>query len=241
MRIAVCLASYNGEKFIRAQLVSILAELGPDDLVIVSDDGSSDGTLCVVRAFGDPRIKLICNSVNLGYIKNFESAASKADADFIFFSDQDDLWVHGRVNKMIDSLIRQQKNILFGKFKLIGDLSSRLAIKHGAAQPKGAIQNLTNIFFGRSQFPYYGCTMVMTAKAKLYLFPIPLNGISHDVWAAVIGNIKMDIAHLDEVVTSRRIHDDNLTKSNRSLVAKVVTRIKWIAGLLIYFLDIRRE
>ena len=96
--LSVVLAAYNGEQFIAAQLESILAQLGSEDEVIVSDDSSTDGTQGAVRRFNDPRIKLICNSERLGYVKNFERAIIRASGDVIFFSDQDDVWLPGKVS-----------------------------------------------------------------------------------------------------------------------------------------------
>ena len=57
-RISVCMATHNGERFIRRQLETILAQLAPDDEVVISDDSSTDGTLEIIRSFADPRIRL---------------------------------------------------------------------------------------------------------------------------------------------------------------------------------------
>ena len=61
MRISICLASYNGEKYIKEQLLSILPQLSEKDEVIISDDNSSDNTLGIVRGFDDKRIKIYIN------------------------------------------------------------------------------------------------------------------------------------------------------------------------------------
>lgn len=235
MNIAVCLASYNGATFIRAQLESILSELGSDDVVFISDDGSTDGTITEIERIGDPRIILFRNPKNLGYIRNFESAASRINADYIFFSDQDDLWVPGRVTEMITALCREKKNILFGTFDLIGDVPAPSVVANRIMRADSPLGNLVKLFLGRPQFPYYGSSMVLTAVAKSYVFPIPVSGISHDVWAALLGNLKNDVVHLQSVVTLRRLHGNNLTDPKRSLIAKISTRMRWIAGMAIFF------
>ena len=74
MKISVCMATYNGERYIREQMESILKQLGEDDEVIVSDDGSKDHTLDIVRSFGDARIKIFENHGEHGYTKNFDNA-----------------------------------------------------------------------------------------------------------------------------------------------------------------------
>ena len=99
-KISVCMAVYNGEKYIREQIASILGQLAPGDELIISDDGSSDGTLDEARAFGDARIRLLANQLDRGYSGNFENAIRHAGGDIIFLSDQDDVWLPGRVEKM---------------------------------------------------------------------------------------------------------------------------------------------
>ena len=91
MKISVCLASYNGAKFIEEQITSILAQLGPRDELIIRDDCSTDGTLTIVQSFCDPRIQWCVANENRGHVKNFEALIAMADGDIIFFSDQDDI------------------------------------------------------------------------------------------------------------------------------------------------------
>ena len=89
--IAVCMASYNGEKYIKEQLESILPQLGEDDDLIISDDGSKDNTYEIIRQFGDKRIKYIMNTGKHGSTYNFQNALKNADADIYFLADQDDV------------------------------------------------------------------------------------------------------------------------------------------------------
>ena len=90
--ISVCIATYNGEKYLREQLDSILPQLAESDEVIVSDDGSTDGTIDLITSLNDPRIKIVSNSGRKGYVGNFENALKHTTGDYIFLSDQDDIW-----------------------------------------------------------------------------------------------------------------------------------------------------
>jgi glycosyltransferase involved in cell wall biosynthesis len=110
--ISVCLASYNGELYIREQLNSILSQLDVDDEIIISDDSSNDGTIKVIQSYDDPRIILLESmpeTKKLGVVKNFERAIRHASGDYIFLSDQDDIWLEGKVSSAIDAL---QNNLL---------------------------------------------------------------------------------------------------------------------------------
>jgi len=100
-RVSVCLALYNGEKFIREQIESILSELGQFDEIIVSDDASTDSSCFIVQSINDPRITLVSNKKNIGLVKNFEKVLSLAKGELIFLSDQDDIWVKGKVQKVL--------------------------------------------------------------------------------------------------------------------------------------------
>jgi glycosyltransferase involved in cell wall biosynthesis len=82
-----------GGRFIGAQLDSILAQIGPGDEVIISDDASSDDTVAVVMQRNDTRVKVIRNANTVGYVKNFERAIARAQGRYIIFSDQDDVWL----------------------------------------------------------------------------------------------------------------------------------------------------
>ena len=84
--ISVCMATFNGEKYIEEQINSILLQLGKEDEIIISDDGSTDNTLDIIRELNDERIKLYQNNKQHGYAHNFENALIHASGDYIFFS-----------------------------------------------------------------------------------------------------------------------------------------------------------
>ena len=108
--ISVCIATYNGGKFLGEQLQSILCQLGKDDEVIISDDGSTDNTYLLVMSIQDNRIKFYkhkSDSFLLPHEKatlNFENALKYAKGDYIFLSDQDDVWVENKVEVMCQIL-----------------------------------------------------------------------------------------------------------------------------------------
>ena len=107
-KISVCIATYNGEKYIKEQLESIIHQLGEYDEIIISDDGSNDKTIQIIENFKDTRIKIFNHSPNRKTkykfdltTRNIENALSKAKGDFIFLADQDDIWIKNKVEKLI--------------------------------------------------------------------------------------------------------------------------------------------
>ena len=95
--ISVCMAIYNGEKYIKEQIDSILMQLSNEDELVISDDSSNDRTLDIIAEYNDRRIKVLHHIPAIGnsFVKakaNFENALSVAKGDYIFLSDQDDVW-----------------------------------------------------------------------------------------------------------------------------------------------------
>ena len=95
--ISVCIATYNGERFIREQIDSILRQLSSDDEIIVSDDGSTDDTISIINSIDDKRIRIIEGPRKHSPTHNFECAMKEAKGYYIFLADQDDVWKPNKV------------------------------------------------------------------------------------------------------------------------------------------------
>ena len=109
--VSVCMATYNGEKYIHRQLVSILNQIDFDDEVIISDDSSTDNTLSIVKQFDDHRIQVFTNQGVSGPVGNFESALFRASGDYIILADQDDFWLPKKVD-LVKSLLQDNDLLL---------------------------------------------------------------------------------------------------------------------------------
>ena len=104
---SVCVATYNGEKYIEQQLRSILEQIAPTDEVIVSDDSSIDNTIKIVDSIGDKRIRIRHSKAH--YFKdNFIEALREAKGDVIFLSDQDDVWLPGKYERCLKELEEEE-------------------------------------------------------------------------------------------------------------------------------------
>lgn len=93
--VAVVMCTYNGEKYLRQQLDSILAQTYPIQELIVQDDCSTDTTLAILQEYEAkvPFMQVIENTHNLGFNLNFKTACMRATTDLIAISDQDDVWM----------------------------------------------------------------------------------------------------------------------------------------------------
>jgi glycosyltransferase involved in cell wall biosynthesis len=102
--LTVVMATFEGERFVAEQLGSILSQLDGGDEVIVSDDASTDATVDIIRRCGDRRVRVITNLDRAGYVENFARALAEVRGNYVFFSDQDDVWLPDKVRVMRSAL-----------------------------------------------------------------------------------------------------------------------------------------
>jgi glycosyltransferase involved in cell wall biosynthesis len=232
--ISVCIATYNGEKYIKEQIASILSQLGEGDEVIVSDDGSADRTLDVVRQFGDTRIKIAINTGRHGYTHNFENALKQAAGDYIFLSDQDDVWLQGKVKTMLPLLEADDCLVVTDAYITDEKLEIRRRLSEYRRYHPGYWRNLYTAV-------YMGCTNAFTRRVKDYCLPFPQTSlIQHDNWIGLLCELKFKVAYLDEPLVLYRRHSGNTSgtgsQSTRSVFFMLRYRMALLIGTLIHFI-----
>ena len=218
------MATYNGEKYIYEQLESILKQLKETDEVIISDDGSSDSTLEVIRSFCDERITVIENELEHGYTKNFENALNKATGDIIFISDQDDVWMDDKVKVMCEAL-KTCELAVHDASMTDSDLNvtvpshfERFNIKPGF---------LRTLLYTR----YTGACMAMRREFLELSLPFPENQAlcPYDYWFAYLGEYTKKILVLNIPLIYYRRHENTALHageySTRTFNEKLMTRI----------------
>lgn len=227
MKVSVCMATYNGEKYIKKQIESIISQLSVNDELIISDDNSTDGTLRIAESFNDSRIKIYCNLGEKGHVSNFENALKKATGEIIFLSDQDDEWLPGKVEKCKKKLkeydlvvtdakvVDKDYNII--RESLFYDISGKKVIKTG----------LINNFIKNR---YFGCCMAFHRKIleKILPFPPKYNYYEHDTWIPYICEMYYNVDILDEPLLLYRRHGGNIScfeRSTNSFLKKIILRV----------------
>jgi glycosyltransferase involved in cell wall biosynthesis len=203
------MATYNGERFVREQLDSILAQLGDHDEVVVVDDASTDSTLEVVAAVGDARIRVLPQPANIGYVAAFQTALTAARGRYLFLSDQDDIWIRGRVELMIAAL--QNADVVVGNCRHFGGtVTPFLRLRLRREQSTHRRRNIVGILIGYRL--HWGSAMAMTASFRRLALPFPAGTTeSHDQWLALAANVAGSITYLDDDVVLHRLHQRNLT------------------------------
>jgi glycosyltransferase involved in cell wall biosynthesis len=208
LRASICMATYNGAQYVEEQLASILAQLGPEDEVVIVDDASTDETVARIRSLSDPRIRLIEADANQGYVRSFEQAVLASRGSAIFLADQDDVWVEGRLEAMLAAL--ENHAVVASNFDVLGGGQRPGIPRLRAADSNRHRANLWGILVGYRA--YYGCGMAFRREVLSSFAPVPRYLTeSHDLWLAILGNSAGSIGHLDRSTLLRRLHDTNAT------------------------------
>lgn len=235
VKSSICLAAYNGSAFIAEQIRSILSQMGPDDEIIVVDDRSTDNTTDIVRSFDDDRICLFSNAKNLGVNANFEAAINRATGDIIFMSDQDDIWLPGRLDLMKESLLSGKASVVASNFRLVDAAARPLDLQWCPDLKVEFDHQPVSNFFGimRGTRNYFGCTMAFRSELRTKLLPFPIGMESHDLWVAIYGIVDGGLKHIEEATLLHRIHGANASIISRSFSQKLYSRIQFMAQLLV--------
>lgn len=230
MKISVCVASYNGEKYIVEQISSILAQLSCFDELIISDDGSTDGTLSVIQSVRDHRIVLIKNEGVKGPTFNFENALKRATGDVIFLADQDDVWLDGKVSACINALndfdlVVTNLMVVNGKLEVL-----RESMHSGLGLEARSI--LMDFLF----FSSPGCCIAFKKDVLDLVLPFPRNTPMHDYWIVMVVRLFGRVGYISRPYILFRRHTTNvstsLSSSNRSITERIRSRLTM--GMLLF-------
>jgi len=227
--ISVCMACYNGSEYIVEQLHSILNQIEAHDEVIIVNDASQDNSLDIIYSINDDRISIINNEKNVGVARSFEIALNEARGQYIFFSDQDDVWAPNKVKEVVDIFKSQDCNAVITDAIVFNDqrILCSSYFEWRSSGP-GLIKN-----FIKSSF--LGCCMAVDAKMIKILLPVPSIDLLHDEWCGlactVFGKV---IFHPVPLVMYRR-HATTVTTMRRSPIVWILKNriLRFIAIIII--------
>lgn len=235
MDVSVCMATYNGLPFVLDQVRSILRELDLDDELVIVDDCSNDGTVQAILSLDDSRIVLLQNEINLGVVRSFSKSLETAKGEYIFLSDQDDIWKAGRLALMKEAMDLGGYNLVTSNFEWIDENDNYTFIKYDGVSEKNSsnyLGNIFEIFLGKTN--YFGCAMLLNRALVNLIVPIPFFVESHDLWIAKSGNLTRSNFHMDSKTFLKRKHTRNASSviSHRSIFKKLFSRIIFILSII---------
>jgi len=225
--ISVAMATYNGEKFIKEQLDSILKQLNQDDEVVISDDGSTDKTKTIINSYKDKRIKLI-NGPKKGVKQNFANAISECGGKYIFLSDQDDIWLDGKVKKVLETFEKEKCTCVVHDCEAFDSETGKIVIEsffEFRGSKPGKLKNIV-------KNSYIGCCMAFDSSLKEKILPIPNDIEMHDQWIGIISEIEGKSVFLKTKLLKYRRHNSNVSQLKRGSIAEMFTKRNRLANKL---------
>lgn len=238
--ISVCLATYNGEKYIKEQLNSILCQLSDEDEVVISDDCSTDDTIKIIESIGDKRIKVfhhekIKRKFAFDYATfNFENALRHSCGDYIFLADQDDVWHPFKVKRMMEELL---ENDVVHSDCYVTDENLNVTSDSYYSNIRKFSKSIFYNFFKPS---FLGSCMSFKKTVLEKVLPFPECGVGHDLWIGFVAIYHYKFSFLQEPLMYYRRHNQTITdggkKNNTSIAFKLKYRMYVLKSLFrLYF------
>jgi Glycosyltransferases involved in cell wall biogenesis len=240
MKVSIAMAVYNGEKYISRQINSILSQTFTNFELVISDDNSTDGTVEICRNFQikDSRITLVKNSGKRGFVSNFFNALSYCRGDLFFLSDQDDIWVNTKIERMIESQKKTNADLLIHDLQ---EFSDEKELKYSLSNSKDEDIEPLSFYTVFSQCSYPGLVMCFTQQLyckiiEQYNFftERKLEIPSHDWMISLYASLNGKVYHSSSILLYHRRHENNVTKELRDETT-VNTRLHKIAVLKKHF------
>lgn len=211
--VSIVMATFNGEDFIRQQLISLKHLTYPNLEVIISDDGSSDNTIKIINNFKKRMpLKLVQNKGKHGLNNNFQNALSYATGEFVALSDQDDIWEKNKIEILLSRI--DDFDVVHASVKVIDDKGEKhpMGYMHDAYEMDRSKQYKFTDFVHEG--PMLGCTSLIRTPLLKRSLPIPEKVIYHDSWIAQYA-IKRGkgLCFVDYPVIKYRQHTNNTAKT----------------------------
>jgi glycosyltransferase involved in cell wall biosynthesis len=203
--VSVAMATYNGEKYITAQLESIINQTYSSLEIIITDDASSDNTVKIIKDFQKKYafIQLFITEINRGVTKTFEHSFKNCSGDFIAISDQDDIWELNKIEILLNQI--NNEDAIYS--------NSLLVDKNGVSLNKEfkSLMNLQSYYDG---VPFLmgncvpGHTILMRTVFVKKILPLP-DEMMFDRWISFCAAANNGIKYVDNALVKYRQHDNN--------------------------------
>lgn len=231
--IDILLSTYDGKKYIKEQIESILNQTYKDWRLLIRDDGSSDRTLEIIEEYVkklNGKMYFINDSdKHLGAAVSFFKLLNYSTADYIMFCDQDDVWIADKIeitlNKMytLEKLYPDKPILVHSNLKVVDAFLKTIYEsfwKYQKLNPN--LKRLNNLLI---QNNVTGCTVLINKKLKDLLKTVPGNAIMHDWWFALVASAFGFIDYIDEPLILYRQHGANDTGAKKYKITYFVSRV----------------
>jgi glycosyltransferase involved in cell wall biosynthesis len=227
-KIEILLATFNGENYLEALLESISSQTYSDWVLSVADDGSSDGTLEILKKFQNKfkdRVFIKVNSTRMGASENFMNLMASMKLDLVAFCDQDDIWLPNKLSRLYDEYMEQERKSKDTKSPILIYSDARIVDeKLKTLQPslfqfhktQGSVSHSYNMLKYRNCIT--GCTVLtnrdavnMAIKSATDLFhKFQTKVVMHDHWLGLVVSVNSgSIVRVEDALVLYRQHEKN--------------------------------
>lgn len=219
--IDILLPTYNGEKYLREQLDSILNQTYKNIRLIISDDCSKDSTPEILEAYRnkDSRIELYLQKENIGVVKGIEFLLQKVKSKYYMLADQDDVWLPIKVEKSIETLKRENADLVFGDLEVVDENLKTIYPSFGDFM---LLNRKINKYIDSYKVNYLyncvtGCTVLSKKEFIEKILPIPAESkyLIHDHWIGIMAALNGKLAYMPEKYIKYRQHGNNQVGTNK--------------------------
>lgn len=230
-KISIAMAVYNGEKYLKEQIDSIVIQMEQQDELIISYDPSTDSSYSILKEYSENDKRIVIyenNDHSKGLVSNFENALKHCTGDIIFYSDQDDIWLPEKLYKVYLKFLNPDVTVVIHDCSLVDD-SMNVLMPSTFAVRGGSISILKNLI----RLSYVGCSLAFRGDLLKVVLPLATKKRSHDWWTGSICSCYGKMEKIDEVLILHRMHGDNATPNKRPpLIYQISVRYRIISQML---------
>lgn len=222
-KVFIVLATFNGERFVKEQIESIVSQTWGDWILLIRDDGSTDETVSVVESLSrdDPRVIVLDQAgekINKGTVSNFESLVKSAvemGANYIMFADQDDVWNPKKIEILMDKMLGLEERggelspiLIHSDLEVVNEELGAIAPSFLSYQKISHKKNLPLSVLLPQNF-ITGCTVLFNRELACLALPMPSDAIMHDWWIGLLAGAAGHVAFIDKATVRYRQHSNN--------------------------------
>ncbi len=211
--VDILFATYNTNiQFLKIQIESILNQTHKNIHLIISDDNSTQKEVIeTLKKYEekDKRITVYYNKKNVGYIKNFTFLLEKSEAEYIMFSDHDDLWYKNKVKESLEKLKKENVDLVYSDAEQIDEKGEVLHNSYLKYKNMPIINGRGNIL-AFSRHIAIGCSQIITKKIKEQILQNKEEMMAHDWISVYLASIQKGVACIEKPLFGYRLHTSNV-------------------------------